>query len=707
MPGLIYNKSIMFKNMSFRTKITAAMVSVVAVSLIAVMLFVNANLHRELQDYSVSQNLQITTARAEQIAGLIRLVEFQLKMISDRPEFKTGSPLTDQAMLWALQPLLPPEVKQLIWADITGAYTTSMGPADGSLAERPYFKAVVEEDNYFVISEAVISKSLDIPIIVLAVPLHGDDGQTTGLLGAMLSLESLSAVTSQITVGESGYGWVSDATGQILAYPDPEAVMKRNVTDSDKDGYVGLDALGKRMVAGETGWGTFKKPDGVDFATYFCPIPRAPGWTLGLTLPVSEAESTERQLGLVLVFVLLGAVVLALVSAVALGSQLAKPLGAAARQFQELSGADADLTVQLPVVNNDEVGRMVGDFNIFVAKLRDLIRGLKAAQGRLSEIGTELGSTVRESQVAVGTIGTSVGVIRDQSVRQNSSVSQSSAAVEEIAKNIESLDQLIQQQAASIIEGSASVEEMVGNIASIKESAERMSRQFDELSRVIGKVKDSQGKTMTKVQAMSHQSEGLLEANRVIAGISAQTNLLAMNAAIEAAHAGDSGRGFSVVADEIRKLAETSAGQSKSIGQDLKGIQRSIQEILAASHESELAFTQVGEQIVQTETIVRSVKESLSEQQEGSSQMLMALKDMNNVTSEVRSGSEEMRVGNKTILDEIQVLKEGSSAITRTLGQVEDETTTLAHSSTAVEELTARTGHIIAEMEELIGRFKV
>ena len=687
-------------------KIAVALVSVVGGALIAVLLLVTATLHTELEAYSATEGQQIASARADQVGTLIRLVEYQLRTLADRAEIRTGNPVADQKKLAAVQDLLPPEILQLLWADPAGNYSTSKGPSSASLSDRAYFKEIISQGKAYVVSEPVVSKSLGIPIVVIAVPVYGNQG-VVGLLGGMMSLETFSQVAAKIKVGYTGYGWVIDKTGLMLAYPVAAEVMKRNVTDSDKDGYQGLDALGRQMVLGKPGWGQFKKPDGRSFATYFCPIPESPGWTLGLSLPLEEAQATETDIRNSLLVVLAVAVILALALAVVIGRQLSRPLMAAARQFQELSRADADLTVQLPVARDDEIGRMIGDFNRFVAKLRALIRGLKDAQQQLSGIGVELGHSVRSSQTAVGDIGTSVGIIRDQSSRQSRSVVQSSSAVEEIAKNIESLDGLIHQQAASITEGSASVEQMVGNIGAIRDSAEKMSGQFDELSQVIGQVHQAQTLAMGKIQSMSEQSEGLLEANRMIAHISSQTNLLAMNAAIEAAHAGDAGRGFSVVADEIRKLAETSAAESKSIGKELKAIQTSIGEILTASRDSESAFTQVDAQILQTEAIVRGVKEALTEQQEGSHQMLLALHDMNHVTAEVQGGSQEMRVGNKTILEEIQVLKEGTAAIAATLEQVETETTAVSQSSDLVDALTTRTGTIIAEMEGLIGRFRV
>ena len=152
---------------------------------------------------------------------------------------------------------------------------------------------------------------------------------------------------------------------------------------------------------------------------------------------------------------------------------------------------------------------------------------------------------------------------------------------------------MIRQQADGVTQASSAVEEMIGNIQSVNASVDKMASSFAQLEQQSREGQQKQAAVNEKILQIEEKSKTLQEANQAIASIASQTNLLAMNAAIEAAHAGEAGKGFAVVADEIRKLSETSTAQSKTIGEQLKSIQTSIIEVVTGSQESSKAFTSV------------------------------------------------------------------------------------------------------------------
>jgi len=630
------------------------------------------------------------------IEGIARMPQIQ----------ETNIPMEEKLQFLQREASFNNKISDFELCDMDGIWYT----IDGKLidvSDRDWYKSAVKGKLFM--SEPVASRSSEKLVIACSVPVYDNNRRIVGVLLATVNGTELCNEIKGITVGKTGFCYIISQTGVTVAHQDKNVVAKNYNLLEDAKTNPDLASTAEFLhhalgtAKSDVGYYTY---NGSRYIASFAVIPIT-GWTVIIRAPAHEFMGTISTLRISILITGIVIFIVTMVTTYIVAYKMIHPIQSVVRALQNIAQGEGDLTVRLPVLGSDEVTDLSAYFNETIEKIGFSIKAVGANSDEMEEIGSELASNMSQTASSIHEISANINSMKQQALTQAGSVTETAATIEQILKTIKRLNSSIETQAASVVQSSASVEQMVANIGTITKTLETTDDVIKKLASATRDGKDTIATSNKVTQKIAEESGGLLEASSVIQHIASQTNLLAMNAAIEAAHAGEAGKGFAVVADEIRKLAEDSAAQGKTITSTLKALSGEIEMLSASSKTAEEKFSAIFSLSEQVRAMSDQLTEAMREQENGSREVLTAIKSINTVTIEVSDGSAEMLTGGEGVAEEMNKLNNLTQVITESMNEMAAGAVQINNAVQEVNEISKKNKQSIESLACEVSKFKV
>lgn len=428
---------------------------------------------------------------------------------------------------------------------------------------------------------------------------------------------------------------------------------------------------------------------------------------IGAGLTSEEASILGRQLPLGSLGVNLIAGVTTLVVLVIILGRLTrtiiKPVEYQVAAFREAT--QGNFKISVPVLSTDEISEVGAVTNGFFKELISHFSKMEQVIVRLVNNKEQLNDNFASLSSALHQINIRIEDTNLQVEENSANVTETSAVVEQLTQNIDALGKTINTQNENLLSSNAHVHSLVEASEELNNISESNAAKVTNLVKVSDQSKKSLKQMSGRIASITESSTQLVEANSLISDVASQTNLLAMNAAIEAAHAGESGRGFSVVAAEIRKFSETSSSQSSTIGSNLNNVTATIITLGEDSKQVESGFSSVSNVVEDLENLNNKLNSFMNSLKVMGANVTESLQNMKIISSQVLSGSDEMRSGNSEILRSVTSMSEANVKIKEAIKEISLGTKTVTESTDEVKKQNEITDDVIKTLRDILQNF--
>lgn len=526
--------------------------------------------------------------------------------------------------------------------------------------ERPWYQEALKAENgKQVITKPYVAASTGKMVITIAQKTK--DG--SGVIGLDMEIDSLLQKLKEIKIGQKGYAFIMEKDKTVLADPTQKSGSQVN------ENLASIIFKNKEGSGSYTLKGTDKK---VAYVTN-----ELTGWKIGGTMLVSEVEEAAKPVFNTAIIVFSVTLIVAGTLIFFIVRSISKRLSNLARFSKKVS--EGDLRDKLQIQSDDEIGQVGKGFNTMIDSLRSLIGAVQTSVENVASSSEELTASAGQTSKATEHITLAIEQFSSGNESQNDKVELSSEELEEMNRGLQNMN----ESAESITASSIKSTDIAGEGGQL---VEKTASQMNVIDQSVKKAENV-------ISALESKSKDITQILGVINGIADQTNLLALNAAIEAARAGESGRGFSVVAEEVRKLAVQSANSAKEI-------ENLIKEIVQDIDVSQEVFTAVNREVQSGLSFTEQTKVSFHNIFDMTKEISNQLQTMNQTVVQLSKGSAHVSEAVREIAD---VSRESSANIQDIAASAEEQLASMEEISSS----SATLSSMAEELRDLISKFKV